>query len=67
MTSGLTGLPLVSEKESSQNPSILGMVFQPFSTHFNKTGDGFPAFPASIRTGKQTMVLGMQEEPKKGG
>ena len=64
---GRTGLPLVSEKKSSQNPSILGIVFQPFSTHFSKKGDGFPAFPASIRTGKQTMVLGMQEEPKKGG
>ena len=62
----VTGLPLVSQKFQSKTMN-LGIVFQPFSTHFSKKGDGFPAFPASIRTGKQTMVLGMQEEPKKGG
>ena len=44
-----------------------GIVFQPFSANFSKKADGFPAFPASIRTGKQTLVLGMQEEPKNGG
>ena len=32
----LSGLPQVSEKKSSQKPSILGVVIQPFSTHFSK-------------------------------
>ena len=44
-----------------------GGCFPAFFHSFFQKSDGFPAFPASIRTGKQTLVLGMQEEPKNGG
>ena len=61
----VTGLPLVSQKFQSKTMN-LGIVFQPFSTHFSKKGDSFPAFPASIQIDKQAFFLKRNKSQRMG-